>query len=534
MQNLLKKILFSAAFSITVLSMLAQNPILPMWEYIPDGEPYVFEDPDRPGHLRVYLYGSHDTRLTDYCGKDQVVWSADVKDLTNWRYDGKIFESIVGSDGKRLKADGEGDVLYAPDVACITEPDGSKTYYLYPNNQEGGRNGMVARSKRPDGPFEVINWNAADPTKTDGILGADPSVFVDTDGRVYGYWGFNYSHGAELDPTTMATVKPGCEIVNGMIPEWQADQTFRFFEASSMRRIEDKYVFVYSRFTRDGEFGLPIINYTLAYAYGDNPLGPFTYGGTLVDGRARGIDEDGDTIPTASPYGNTHGGLVEINGKWWIFYHRQTGRNEYSRQAMVAPVEIQVEKGKGGKVTITEAEITSEGFAIEGLNPLHRTAAGTACYLVGPGKAYKDNFNDYRPYIKPTYYNPASMAGPFNNKMPFCPVTNITSGSTIGYKYFNFNQFKGKKDISLICQFLPTGINARVKVVVGSPYLSKGGKVIGAFEINAGDANKMVDINVPITGIGKIKGKQPLYFIFESNFEKQSIADFYSLQFKAN
>lgn len=31
----------------------AYNPYLPSWEYIPDGEPYVFND-------RVYIYGSHD------------------------------------------------------------------------------------------------------------------------------------------------------------------------------------------------------------------------------------------------------------------------------------------------------------------------------------------------------------------------------------------------------------------------------------------------------------------------------------------
>ena len=29
------------------------NPYLPLTEYIPDGEPHVFED-------RVYIYGSHD------------------------------------------------------------------------------------------------------------------------------------------------------------------------------------------------------------------------------------------------------------------------------------------------------------------------------------------------------------------------------------------------------------------------------------------------------------------------------------------
>ena len=31
----------------------AFNPYLPSWEYIPDGEPYVFDG-------RIYIYGSHD------------------------------------------------------------------------------------------------------------------------------------------------------------------------------------------------------------------------------------------------------------------------------------------------------------------------------------------------------------------------------------------------------------------------------------------------------------------------------------------
>ena len=48
----------------------AANPILPLWEYIPDGEPYVFDDPDNPGKKRVYLYGSHDTSRNAYCGYD--------------------------------------------------------------------------------------------------------------------------------------------------------------------------------------------------------------------------------------------------------------------------------------------------------------------------------------------------------------------------------------------------------------------------------------------------------------------------------
>lgn len=83
------------------------NPYLPLWEYIPDGEPYVFEDPDRPQHQRVYLYGSHDTHKTEYCGEDLVVWSAPIEDLTQWRYEGVIFRS-PNENGF--------DTLFAPDI----------------------------------------------------------------------------------------------------------------------------------------------------------------------------------------------------------------------------------------------------------------------------------------------------------------------------------------------------------------------------------------------------------------------------------
>ena len=61
------------------------NPYMPLWEHIPDGEPYVFEDPDQPGKYRVYVYGSHDNLVTEYCGRDQVVWSASIDSLNNGR-----------------------------------------------------------------------------------------------------------------------------------------------------------------------------------------------------------------------------------------------------------------------------------------------------------------------------------------------------------------------------------------------------------------------------------------------------------------
>ena len=94
----------------------AYNPYLPSWEYIPDGEPYVFDG-------RVYVYGSHDMfNGYVFCMGDYVCWSAPVDDLGNWRYEGVIYPKTsdpLNKDGSMC--------LYAPDVTV--GPDGR--YYLY-------------------------------------------------------------------------------------------------------------------------------------------------------------------------------------------------------------------------------------------------------------------------------------------------------------------------------------------------------------------------------------------------------------------
>lgn len=132
--QILKRSVCMLALSAAVSTAFSQNPYLPMWEYIPDGEPYVFDDPDNPGKKRVYIYGSHDSMITGYCGRELVTWSASVDSLQHWRYDGVIFEVKKNARGEYLHKEKCGDVLYAPDVAEKTEPDGTKTYYLYPNN----------------------------------------------------------------------------------------------------------------------------------------------------------------------------------------------------------------------------------------------------------------------------------------------------------------------------------------------------------------------------------------------------------------
>lgn len=126
----MKKIITIAAAALVSVIALAQNPYLPLWEHIPDGEPRVFEDPDNPGHLRAYIIGSHDLAYTQYCGPDIHMWSAPVEDLNNWVDEGPIYTHFV---------DGQWDIMYAPDLVEVIGKDGKKTYWLYPHSRGWGR-----------------------------------------------------------------------------------------------------------------------------------------------------------------------------------------------------------------------------------------------------------------------------------------------------------------------------------------------------------------------------------------------------------
>ena len=519
--------------------MTPGNPYLPLWEHIPDGEPYVFDDPDQPGRQRVYIYGSHDSRITDYCGRELVVWSAPTDSLHQWRYDGVILRVDRNANDELLDSAGLADVLFAPDVTMVEDSTGQKTYYLYPNDQHGGRNGLVAKSNRPDGPFTVCNWSEKDPNVTEGVLAFDPAVMVDDDGRVYGYWGFGHSMAAELDPKTMATVKPGTKAVDGMIPGYQEKpgNEFRFFEASSIRKIKDKYVFIYSRWTKDGEFALPESNYTLAYAYGDHPLGPWTYGGTIIDGRGREINEQGDTIASATVNGNTHGSICEIGGQWYVFYHRQCGLDEFSRQAMVAPITVKVEEGAGGKVEISEGEYTSEGFALEGLDPLERHSAGIACWYTGP-KPAEHNWPKkifYGSYVATSYgttdraiskealESQEKYGAPYDLQYNTNYVVNNTAGSIVGYKYFNFTETNGEDDLQLLLRLTPEGVDGTITVMADRPWESQGGVKVGSFDLKADMPKTSTEVAIDVPVLAEMTGKHALFFVFSSKTKEKSI-----------
>ena len=515
------------------------NPYLPLWEHIPDGEPYVFEDPDNPGKYRVYVYGSHDNLITEYCGRDQVVWSASVDSLNRWRYDGVILVVDKNRDGEKFDSAGTADVLYAPDVTMTTDATGKKTYWLFPNDQTGYRNGLIAKSDRPDGPFEVCNWSKKNPNQVDGVLQFDPAVFVDDDGRVYGYWGFERSYAAEFDPQTMATVKPGTKVVEDMISGRNQQGRFKFFEASSIRKIKDKYVFIYSRFTEEGEFGLPSSNYTLAYCYSDAPLGPWTYGGTIIDGRGREKDEQGNVIASATPDGNTHGSICEINGQWYVFYHRQTGINEYARQAMVAPIEVKVEEGKGGKVEISEGEYNSNGFALDGLDPFECHSAGICCWYTGPKPATHEwpNNTFYGSYVAAGYGTDDKFDAPYDLKNNTNLVVNNTDGSIVGYKYFNFDaeRLANPGCLMLVMHLIPEGLEGTIEVWMDRPWASQGGKKIGEAKLTPNMNQGVWDVAAGISDDAKnndLAGKHAIFLVFKSDIKEKSLCTLQDLVFK--
>ena len=536
--SFVKKALFAVA-AIASGVALAANPILPLWEYIPDGEPYVFDDPDNPGKMRVYLYGSHDTLRNSYCGYDYTLWSAPLEEPSRWRCHGVIFRSVNDANGAPLHKSGRGDVLWDPDAQVVTGKDGRKTYYLFPFNVRAReRLGMVAKSSRPDGPFKVCNWSKTDPKKVDSF-GFHLATFVDDDGKAYVYWGRDVGFGsdsvsaAELDTSTMCTLKPGAEIRRNVITSWRQEGVDRYFEGPSMRKIKDKYVLIYARHTAEGEFGLGAEYCTLAYAYSDSPLGPFTYGGTLIDLRGREKAPDGKTRITAAPGGNTHGSLCEVNGQWYVFYHRQTGLNEFSRQAMVGRVDVTVDERPGGKVSISEAEIDSMGFETDGLDPFELHAAGIASHYTGPAPARrKPRYSYSGPYPAPFRCDGYAARDPYGPDVNRCALVNCTDGSVAGWKYFNFNKTFGKKGLTLSVELETNGLQGVIDVWVKRPSAKEGGIKVGSFTLAPNLPAGMHRVEIPVEALAAVKGREALYLTFSSPVKKQSICTLHTLQFR--
>ncbi len=358
------------------------NPYLPLWEYIPDGEPRVFGD-------RVYIYGSHDTAGSgQFCDYVLKCWSAPVNDLNKWVCHGDIFHTRADRDHESdISWGNDSTRLFAPDV--VQGKDGKYYLYAYIVNAKG----CVAVSDRPEGPFRLVSQYKTDIPDSITCNGwfIDPGVLVDDDGRTYIYCGYLRSFIAEINSDNMyETVKGSCK--EHFIPcEPTEEGGFTendslFFEACSPRKINGTYYMIYS----------PKRGSRLAYATSDSPTGPFTYRGYIVDS---GVDYPG---------GNDHGSLACINGQWYIFYHRMTNGTIMSRRGCVEKVTILPDG------SIPPVETTSLGFE-DSLDPYNITPADIACVLKGKGYITEKSIMER-------------------------VITGISEGDEIGYKYFDFGE----------------------------------------------------------------------------------------------
>lgn len=455
------------------------NPYMPLWEHVPDGEPRVFEF---GGEKRVYVYGSHDIEKDKYCGRNYVVWSAPVDDLTNWKCHGVSYETHYDS------------ILYAPDV--VKKGD---TFYLYAAEKCGGLV-VVASAKTPWGPFE-------NPVETK--LGFDPGVLVDDDGKVYAYWGGCAApcYIAELEDD-MATIKEGTLVENPLghsTCPWNAEDDGHislidgFFEASSPRKVFGKYVYIYSK-----RYEVPVpelgvfepCNGFLSYRISDSPFGPFHDGGDISFNGGEIISDSEGLGTMTYKWGNNHGSIMEIEGQWYVFYHRQTGVDEFSRQAMLEPVDVAL--GKDGKLYIGDVrylagepvsskpvEMTSQGPHINGLDAYKWISAGYACHIFGSTK----NAN-----VRPVYEEKEDIS---------TPIVNITSGTTVGFRYLQFGSNSAGKVTVVLEETKAVKVNVRID--------SYKGRVISEVEFDGTEKEKTADV------ICGVIGKHAVYFEFVSD-----------------
>lgn len=460
------------------------NPYLPSWEYVPDGEPRVFGD-------RVYVYGSHDAfGAPIFCVNDYVCWSAPVEDLSDWRYEGVIYRKRQ-DPGNPLGIRS----LYAPDV--VQGLDGR--YYLYYAFDFLGEIG-VAVCDTPAGKYEfygkVHHKNGKVWGKKNGEqFPFDPGVLVDDDGRIWLYSGFATKvpfvasrwHDLRNDggvvmelEADMVTIRQEPKV---LFPTKGREGAFphAFFEASSIRKVDGKYCFVYS-----SEH-----NHDLCYAMSDRPDGGFVYGGVLVDLGDLFLKGNEDENHANNYLGNTHGGLLHLGEDWYIFYHRQTNRSSYARQACAEKLERTPDGG------FKQAEVTSCGLNGKPLTGRGTYEARIACNLWAKGHetGRVDGIGAKKRLRLHPYF---TQSGKDREGDGDQYIANMRDGATAGFKYFAFD---GKERALSIM-----GKGKGVFIV------SNGEKVLGKVAING-----TAQMQFP-------QGTSPLYFTYEGT----DAADFIS------
>ena len=406
----------------------ALNPIAPPGVFIAD--PEVRQMPDG----RVYIYGSRDEPGNSWCSHSYNVLSS--SDLVNWH----VEQFSFATEGVGKQVDYTDRLLFAPD--CIYR-DGK--YYLYYCLAGGGEDEGVAVSSSPYGPFR-------DGKVMEGISGIDPSVFIDDDGQ----W---HARGAKLSKDMLS--------IEGAVHDSLLTYKTHFFnEGSSVRKRNGIYYLVYGSHSRHGESNCA----TLDYATATSPLGPYTYRGVIIDNWG----SDRNLV-------NNHGCITEIDGQWYIAYHRPTHATATGtmRKACLEPITFNPDG------TIPEVEMTTQGIGGP-ISPFYRMDAARACLLSGNVMV--------------------SVRRP-DNDIPVEYLANIRDGDYVYWKYYDFTDTKVNH---FVCKTWDRNKAARIEIRLDSPE----GELIGTCDITPMEGETAYAIHE--TNIQPVTGKHALVFVFKA------------------
>ena len=474
------------------------NPYLPNYEYVPDGEPHVFDG-------RLYVFGSHDRFGGKmFCVNDYVAWSTPVEDLKSWRYDGVIYRKT--QDPANPKGNKS---MYAPDVA--RGPDGR--YYLYYGLADQYKLN-VAVCDTPAGEYQYYGCvTHADGTpwgeKDTDFMPFDPGILVDDDGRTHLYAGqgpLSSSQAArdkrrrfrdsayyvELE-SDMKTIRRGPVrlLPNSADSAGTGFEDHEFFEANSIRKFNGRYYFIYSS----------VQSHELCYAMSDRPDCGFRYGGTLHSngdirpGQPLCANGAHGTDPRIKAYiGNNHGSIADVKGRYYIFGHRHTNASMFSRQGVAEEIFMD-EQGRFAQAEMTSCGLNGGPLKGTGLYP-----AAIACHLQSKSGACF-SFALSQNFLHPRL----TQDGPDRESDPGQYVANLRDGATVGFKYFDFESERP--------QTISVKISGHAKGVL-YVYACEPGGIPAAQILVDLKTDAWVSASSPIRVSG---GRTPLFFLFRGS-----------------
>jgi arabinoxylan arabinofuranohydrolase len=305
----------------------ADNPII-QTNYTADPAPMVYNG-------CVYLFTSHDDDVIEgdfYTMRNYCCYSS--KDIVNWTDHGivaslKEFKWITVNNG-----------AWAPQ--CV-EREGK--FYLYIPIQGKGIGVQVSES--PIGPFKDAIGKAL--INKNGYSDIDPTVFIDSDGQAYLYWGNG----------TLWYVKLNKDMISytGNIVTVSPKPT-GFVEGPWFYKRNDLYYLVYASMGSGAE--------NIQYATSTAPTGPWTSKGILM--------------PTQGGCYTNHPGVFDFKDHSYLFYHNQAlqGGGSYHRSVCLEQFAY---TSDGSFPSLNMSKNGPE--QVGSLNPYDTVQAETICWASG-------------------------------------------------------------------------------------------------------------------------------------------------------